>query len=159
MARDAPSKHHDEGFTLTELMVVVLVIAVLIAIVVPTYTSARARADNRVAQTSLRHALIAAKAMYSDTSSYAGADASSTGLVTVEPNLTYVPHDTSSTGPKTVSVNASGQTWSAAVSSSGGNCYWLKEVGTAGISYGGALGGPASCSGDDALGAASSTFP
>ena len=55
------------GFTLIELMVVVLIIAILIAIAIPTFLGARTRAQNRAAQASLRNALVAAKSIYTDT--------------------------------------------------------------------------------------------
>ena len=71
-------------------MVVVLIIGILVAIALPTFLGARTRAQNRAAQSNIRTALVAAKTMFSDTSSYAAADSSATGLVTVEPNLCYV---------------------------------------------------------------------
>ena len=52
------------GFTLIELMVVVLIIAILIAIAIPTFLGARQRAQNRAAQSSLRNAFTAAKTIY-----------------------------------------------------------------------------------------------
>ena len=45
------------GFTLIELMVVVLIIAILIAIAIPTFLGARTRAQNRAVQANLRNAL------------------------------------------------------------------------------------------------------
>jgi type IV pilus assembly protein PilA len=39
----------EAGFTLIELMVVVLIIAILIAIAIPTFLGARSRAQDRVA--------------------------------------------------------------------------------------------------------------
>ncbi len=59
-------KHDDDGFTLVELMVVVLIIAILIAIAIPTFLGARTRAQDRAAQSNLRNSLSAAKVIYSD---------------------------------------------------------------------------------------------
>ena len=56
-------------------MVVVLIIGILIAIALPTFLGARTRAQNRAAQSDLRNALVAAKTIYTDNSSYAGATA------------------------------------------------------------------------------------
>src|SRR5579859_6132902 len=80
--------HPDDGFTLIELMVVVLIIAILIAIAIPTFLGARSRAQDRAAQSSLRNALTAAKTIYTDQSSYG--QATSTDLPAIEPSLTYV---------------------------------------------------------------------
>ena len=56
----------DEGFTLIELMVVVLIIAILIAIAIPTFLGAQNRARDRAAQSDIRNALTAAKTMATD---------------------------------------------------------------------------------------------
>ncbi len=80
----------DDGFTLVELMVVVLIIAILIAIAIPTFLGARQRAQNRAAQSNLRNSLTAAKVYYADAEDYgfaiADLDDIHAGLVFVNNN-------------------------------------------------------------------------
>jgi type IV pilus assembly protein PilA len=77
----------EEGFTLIELMVVVLIIAILIAIAIPTFLGARQRAQDSAAKSDLRNAAAAAKVFYTDAETYVGMN--STTLEAIEPSLTY----------------------------------------------------------------------
>lgn len=77
----------DEGFTLIELMVVVLIIAILIAIAIPVFLGARVRAQDRSAQSDLRNALTAARVYYTDEEDYGFAVAD---LDDVHANLSFV---------------------------------------------------------------------
>jgi Tfp pilus assembly protein PilE len=64
----------DEGFTLIEVIVLVLMFGSLIAIAVPTVLSARTRAQDRAARSNLRKGISGAKAWYRDHDVYTGFD-------------------------------------------------------------------------------------
>jgi type IV pilus assembly protein PilA len=142
------------GFTLIELMVVVLIIAILIAIAIPTFLGARQRAQNRAAQSSLRNALTAAKTIYTDNQSYTGATAAA--METVEPSLSYVANTVDSANQNEVSVKGAAGVFSAAALSASGTCYWVKDDVAAGTTYG--TGTSTTCAGDDAAAAAAGSW-
>src|SRR3954464_2838164 len=82
----ARRKDAEEGFTLIELMVVVLIIAILIAIAIPTFLRALERAQNRAAQSNVRNAFTAEKTFYTDAQTYTDGVAA---LTAIEPSITF----------------------------------------------------------------------
>ena len=73
----------DEGFTLIELMVVVMIIAVLIAIAIPSFLGFRKSAQDRAAQSEVRNVLLSEKAYWLEEGDYTETAADITAL---EPN-------------------------------------------------------------------------
>jgi type IV pilus assembly protein PilA len=126
--------HEEEGFTLIELMVVVINIGVLIAITMPTFMGARNRAQNRGAMSDARSTIIAARTAYNDTISYS--TATTTALPTLEASITYVAAGTASAvgnqysaSVATGAVNGNAnQEFAAAVMSPTGTCYTIDDV-------------------------------
>jgi type IV pilus assembly protein PilA len=76
----------EQGFTLIELMVVVLIIAILLAIAIPTFLGARNTANARGAQSNLRNALTAEQTQWTNTQAF---DATTTDMQAIEPALTW----------------------------------------------------------------------
>ena len=124
-------RREDKGFTLIELMVVVLIIAILLAIAIPTFLGAQNKAKDRSAQSSARNALTNAKVIYADSGVYwhtpdLTAVAMIDKLNVAEPSLTF--QAAASTGPKVVSVLTSSATaWYGAVLSDTGTCFYIAD--------------------------------
>jgi type IV pilus assembly protein PilA len=62
----------EAGFTLIELMVVLLIIAILLAIAIPTFLGVTSTASDRASQSNLTNALTEGKALYEVNDAYTG---------------------------------------------------------------------------------------
>jgi type IV pilus assembly protein PilA len=122
----------DAGFTLIELMVVLLILAILLAIAIPTFLGVTKSANDRAAQSNLNTAFVNAKAAFqSNSQAYAGSAALVTSLISAEPSLSFITGATAlttGTAQSTVSVTTAtdGNAVVMAVLSKGtGNCWYL----------------------------------
>jgi type IV pilus assembly protein PilA len=129
-------RDEEQGFTLIELMVVVLIIAILIAIAIPTFLGARQRAQDRAAQSDLRNALTAEKTVYTDNQSYTAVTATMSGI---EPSLNWNGATAGGRTATTVTADAAGNVVCVTETSKSGTVFSLADVasgaGVAGTYY------------------------
>jgi type IV pilus assembly protein PilA len=124
----------EQGFTLIELMVVVLIIAILLAIAIPTFLGARNQANARAAQSNLRNALTSEHAYFTNNQAFGD----QTVMPAVESNLTWAAADVATRVPSQVDVSLQtvGSNTSDAVLllayGKDGKCYTIAQLNEAG---------------------------
>ncbi len=116
----------EDGFTLIEVMVVMLILGILISIALFTYIGARTKARDREAQETLRSALISAKVGLLEDDTYLPVD--ETLMAQLEPTYRYFPETTAVVKPTQVSVYPVSDTvWVAVTKSNSGTCFAIRD--------------------------------
>src|SRR5262252_5734446 len=86
----------EDGFTLLELLMVILIIGILIAVLTPVFLGASTRAKDRAMQSSLSTASTGGKSFYLSQSTYLGANP--VAMTAEVGGLTFVDAGTDPTG-------------------------------------------------------------
>ena len=125
----------EAGFTLIELMVVLLIIAILLAIAIPTFLGVTSSANDRAAQSNLTNGLTEATAQYQNAGqTFSGVSAN---LVASAPEFTWTasasPCTTSapnciSVYPVDVATSTDQQGLIIAAMSKTGTCWWVAQL-------------------------------
>lgn len=122
----------EKGFTLIELMVVVLIIAILLAVAIPTFLGARERANARAAQSNLRNVLTNQLTFFADDQQFtedptelAALDSSQQYAVSPDP----VPPAGEGVYVEVITTIQAGDTVLLGTRTPDGRCFWIRNVG------------------------------
>jgi len=141
----------ESGFTLVELLVVMLILGLLAAIAIPAFFNQREKAKDSDAKASVKTMQTAMETYSTDNNgSYVGATLA--GLVAIEPAISDAPQGTAGATPPTV-TNLAAKTFTVTVTSTTGNTFTINRLiggnttltcttaGTAGCPTGGSWAG------------------
>jgi type IV pilus assembly protein PilA len=137
-------RDEEEGFTLIELMVVVLIIAILLAIAIPTFLGARNSANSRAAQSNLRNALTAEQTEWTNAQTF---DSTTTDMTAIESGISWANGAAGTTVPNQVSAvtGDSGNEVVLQAQGKDGNCYEVVQSDDPATSFTGYLETAGTC--------------
>ena len=126
MSEHIPRSGHEDGFSMIELLVVILVIGILAAIAIPSFLNQTSKANDASAKELVRSSETAAETYATDHSGdYGGMDVSA--LVAIEPTIATSSAGTVKAFLSGVS-NVSSDTYTVTTTSASGNTYSITRT-------------------------------
>ncbi len=144
----ARAARSEEGFTLLELMMVVLIIAIMIAVLMPVLSGASSRAKDRAMQQNLSTAVKAAKVSYNEKLDYTQVGL---GTLTSDSALNFVAGGVAPDTQDAVSVDILDESYIVlSGQSKAGDCFYVSDDGASGATQYARLGGAGGCAANGA---------
>lgn len=130
----------ESGFTLVELLVVMLILGLLAAIAIPAFFNQRVKAQDAEAKSTVKTAQTALETWATDRNgSYAGVTRAN--LKTIEPTLS-----SASSGPNTITLlTTTSNTYTITVTSAGGNTFSISRASNGGLTFSCGTSGRGGC--------------
>jgi len=129
-ARSALPEAH--GYSMVELMVILVIIGILVAIGIPALIGSQGRSQDRAVQSDIRNVYSVEKIFYSDRANYTD---DPLALAAEEPGFSYIAADTPVTiGEMYVHLEPGNIIYISAKSASG-DCFYLRDTNGAGADY------------------------
>jgi len=129
----------EAGFTLIELMVVLLIMGILLAIAIPTFLSVTGSAKKTAAQSNLTDAVTSATSIYTSTQSFpTTSSALATALHKTQATITFITGSVPKTtaGKNVISVDVSGTSAVVMAALDGKTVCWVAAVNEGGAAAG-----------------------
>jgi type IV pilus assembly protein PilA len=137
----------EDGFTLLELLMVILIMGILIAVLSPVFLGASTRAKDRAMQSSLKTATTGAKSFYLAKETYGGVNP--VALTVEVGGVSFVDGGTDPTGQNTVSMfvppTSTGAQLVLSGQSKSGNCFYVYDDESVGSTVYSKLPGAGGC--------------